>query len=257
MLHTSDVTQGVRQDDWFTTIDLKDVYFHIFIAPHHRQFLSLRLRREGLPVLRLAVRDFCGTQSFHKINHSSTVPASEQWHAHLPLPGRLAHLLAVKSGCAQRLGSANLNQAWAHCELCKELTYTQSEDCVYRQPTGLSTDEGSPITASGGRHCPTFTAVSEGPHSAVQIISGTTRHTHSGFISSVFGPPHVATSSGLDEQPWIAFSTPQTQTGKGHCGLREMLTSLEPRREQISTTVGLPEAHGPQNYRNSTQMCWS
>lgn len=39
MLRTTDVIQGVRQDDWFTTIDLKDAYFHVPIAGPHQQFL--------------------------------------------------------------------------------------------------------------------------------------------------------------------------------------------------------------------------
>ncbi|XP_073732565.1 uncharacterized protein [Misgurnus anguillicaudatus] len=39
MLHTVDVLQSIQEGDWFTTIDLKDAYFHVPIVPHHRQFL--------------------------------------------------------------------------------------------------------------------------------------------------------------------------------------------------------------------------
>lgn len=39
MLRTKEVLHSIRKNDWFTTIDLKDAYFHVPIAPHHRQFL--------------------------------------------------------------------------------------------------------------------------------------------------------------------------------------------------------------------------
>lgn len=39
MLRTVDVLQAVAREDWFTSVDLKDAYFHVPIAPHHRQFL--------------------------------------------------------------------------------------------------------------------------------------------------------------------------------------------------------------------------
>lgn len=39
MLRTAEVLQAVAQGDWFTSIDLKDAYFHVPIAPHHRRFL--------------------------------------------------------------------------------------------------------------------------------------------------------------------------------------------------------------------------
>lgn len=39
MLTTADVLQSVTQGEWFTSVDLKDAYFHVPVAPRHRQFL--------------------------------------------------------------------------------------------------------------------------------------------------------------------------------------------------------------------------
>ncbi|XP_029441848.1 LOW QUALITY PROTEIN: uncharacterized protein LOC115081559 [Rhinatrema bivittatum] len=39
MLRTVDVLQTITPGDWFTSVDLKDAYFHVPVAPHHRQFL--------------------------------------------------------------------------------------------------------------------------------------------------------------------------------------------------------------------------
>lgn len=40
MLRVKDVLQAVEPGMWFTSVDLKDAYFHIPIAPHHRRFLQ-------------------------------------------------------------------------------------------------------------------------------------------------------------------------------------------------------------------------
>ena len=39
MLRTKDVTQSVTRHAWFTSVDLKDAYFHVPIARDHRRFL--------------------------------------------------------------------------------------------------------------------------------------------------------------------------------------------------------------------------
>ncbi|XP_074544637.1 uncharacterized protein LOC141804210 [Halichoeres trimaculatus] len=44
MLTTADVLHTVAQGDWFTSIDLKDAYFHIPIAWAHRRFLRFAYR---------------------------------------------------------------------------------------------------------------------------------------------------------------------------------------------------------------------
>ena len=47
MLRTVDVLQSVSAGDWFTCIDLKDAYFHVPVAPHHRQFLRFAFRGQA------------------------------------------------------------------------------------------------------------------------------------------------------------------------------------------------------------------
>ncbi|KAL0186275.1 hypothetical protein M9458_017945, partial [Cirrhinus mrigala] len=46
MLTLKQILSHVRPGDWFLTLDLKDAYFHIQIAPHHRRFL--RFAFEGV-----------------------------------------------------------------------------------------------------------------------------------------------------------------------------------------------------------------
>ncbi len=39
MITLKQILAQIRPGDWFASVDLKDVYFHIQIAPHHRRFL--------------------------------------------------------------------------------------------------------------------------------------------------------------------------------------------------------------------------
>lgn len=47
VLRTADVLQVVSEGDWFTSVDLKDAYFHVPVAPHHRQFLRFAFKGQA------------------------------------------------------------------------------------------------------------------------------------------------------------------------------------------------------------------
>ncbi|KAL0190072.1 hypothetical protein M9458_017171, partial [Cirrhinus mrigala] len=47
MLTVSQVVSQIRPEDWFVTIDLKDMYFHVSILPQHRKFLKFAFRGEA------------------------------------------------------------------------------------------------------------------------------------------------------------------------------------------------------------------
>lgn len=44
MLTTAGVLEAIREGEWFTSIDLKDAYFHVPIFPGHRRFLRFAYR---------------------------------------------------------------------------------------------------------------------------------------------------------------------------------------------------------------------
>ncbi len=46
MITLKQILSQIRTGDWFCSLDLKDAYFHIQIAPHHRRFL--RFAFEGV-----------------------------------------------------------------------------------------------------------------------------------------------------------------------------------------------------------------
>ncbi len=46
MITLKQILSQIRPGDWFMSLDLKDAYFHIQVAPHHRRFL--RFAFEGM-----------------------------------------------------------------------------------------------------------------------------------------------------------------------------------------------------------------
>ncbi len=72
MITSKQILSQICPGDWFFSIDLKDTYFHIQIAPHHRRFL--RFAFEGVA--------YHGCGSF---------PAETDGNPHPELPRRLAH----------------------------------------------------------------------------------------------------------------------------------------------------------------------
>jgi len=47
MIHTKMVMQAIRAGEWFTSLDLKDAYFHVPICPEHRPFLRFAFQGQA------------------------------------------------------------------------------------------------------------------------------------------------------------------------------------------------------------------
>ena len=47
MLTTAQILESVERGEWFTTVDLKDAYFHVPICPEHRPFLRFAFQGQA------------------------------------------------------------------------------------------------------------------------------------------------------------------------------------------------------------------
>ncbi len=67
--------RAIRPRDWFSSMDLKDTYFHIQIAPLSAQMLSeVCIRRHSIPILCTPVRDGFGPRTFSKCMGAALSP---------------------------------------------------------------------------------------------------------------------------------------------------------------------------------------
>lgn len=84
MLSTADVLRSVARNVWFTSVDLKEAYFHVPIAPHHRQFLLQRLPLavQGVPIQSLPL-----TTCVHQMCVGGPCTPAISGHEGVAIPG--------------------------------------------------------------------------------------------------------------------------------------------------------------------------
>ncbi len=79
------------------SLDLKDAYFHIQIAPHHRRFL--RFAFEGVAYQYTVLPLGClWAPVLYKVHGRGSFPSETDGNLHSQLPRRLAHSAPVKGG---------------------------------------------------------------------------------------------------------------------------------------------------------------
>ena len=136
--------------EWFASIDLKDAYFHVPIAPHHRQFLQFAFQGHHfhfrvLPFgLSLPPRVFtrCVTAAFSPL----------QLRGMKILPGRLAGLCAISTSGDPGHSDSPLacGPAQSQSECPKELPGSLTEYTLSGGDSGCYCHEGLSITSVCG-----------------------------------------------------------------------------------------------------------
>lgn len=87
MPRTADVVlQSVSKKDWFMSIDLKDAYFHVPLAP------PFCVQGTGIPVSGTPIRVLTRSRDLCEVHCRSTLPSSGQGHADSSLLGRLVDM---------------------------------------------------------------------------------------------------------------------------------------------------------------------
>ncbi len=136
MITLKQILGQIRPGDWFASVDLKDAYFHIQIAPHHRRFL--RFAFEGT-AYQYSVLPFGLAQG-----ERDTLPQ---------LSGRLADFSSVLGHATQphRLAAYSLGVPRAMCKHAKEHPRPESVHNISGSLHGLPGNESLPLVGTHGR----------------------------------------------------------------------------------------------------------
>ncbi len=146
MITLKQILAQIRPGDWFASVDLKDAYFHIQIAPHHRWFL--RFAFEG------TAYQYSVLPSIFKVRGCSTFPPQGERDAHPQLSGRLADFSSVPGHATQpyRLAAYSLGVPRAMCKQAKEHPRPESVHYISGSLHGLPENESLPLARTRGGH---------------------------------------------------------------------------------------------------------
>ncbi|KAK0155753.1 hypothetical protein N1851_001746 [Merluccius polli] len=140
MLRTAEVLQAIKPGDWFTSIDLKDAYFHIPMARRHRQAVpAVCIRRPGLSIQGAPIRAALSPMQAKGLR---ILPYLDDWLI-----------------CAQTRESA-VHETAALLSHVTQLGLTVNYDKCYLTPNqvvvflgmALPADDGLPVVAAGRQH---------------------------------------------------------------------------------------------------------
>lgn len=84
MLSTADVLQAVMRHSWFMSIDLKDMYFHVPIALHHRQYLRFAFESKAYQFKVLPFGLSLAPRVFRRCRHATLAPTQARSMQILP-----------------------------------------------------------------------------------------------------------------------------------------------------------------------------
>ncbi len=98
MITLKQILSQICPGDWFMLLDLKDVYFHILIAPHHRLFLRFPFEGVAYQYKVLPFGLSLAPRTFTQCMDAAFSPSETVGNPHTPLPRRLAHFGPVYQG---------------------------------------------------------------------------------------------------------------------------------------------------------------
>ncbi len=79
MITLKQILSQIRTEDWFCSLDLKDAYFHIQIAPHHRRFLRFAFEGVAYQYTVLPFGLSLAPRTFTKCMDAALSPLRQEW----------------------------------------------------------------------------------------------------------------------------------------------------------------------------------
>ncbi len=126
MITLKQILTQICPGDWFMSLDLKDTYCHIQVAPPSQTILEIRIRRGGISIQGPAVWAVPGSPHFYTMHGCGSLPSATDGDPHTQLPRWLGHSGSVAGGfnIAQDPPPQPLRLPGAQDQLCQEHTVT-------------------------------------------------------------------------------------------------------------------------------------
>ncbi len=154
MITLKQILAQIRPGDWFASVDLKDAYFHIQIAPHHRRFLRFAFENTAYQYSVLPFGLALAPRTFSKCVDAALSPLRASGMRILNYLDDWLILAQSRGHATQpyRLAAYSLGVPRAMCKQAKEHSRPESVHYVSGSLHGLPGNESPPLARALGGH---------------------------------------------------------------------------------------------------------
>ncbi len=245
MITLKQILSQICTGDWFCSLDLKDAYFHIQIAPHHRRFLRFAFEGVAYQYTVLPFGLSLAPRTFTKCMDAALSPLRQMGIRILNYPRRLAHSGPVRGGTTftQNPHPQPHRAPGAQGQFRQKRTVSQPTSIVPGYSSGLSSHESGDSTRTRSGHSETRGHLQERHRSPTQSVSENAGPHGRSIASVTAGPaPHAPPSTLVEttgSTQRMASWTPAYQGESGLCN------SPDPLEEPTVDGEGRGHGVGP------------
>ncbi len=198
MITLKQILSQIRTEDWFCSLDLKDAYFHIQIAPHHRRFLRFAFEGVAYQYTVLPFGLSLAPRTFTKCMDAALSPLRQMG---IRILNYLDDWLILAQSEVELLSHRTLILSHLEClglrvNFAKKRTVSQPMNIVPGYSSGLSSHESGDSARTRSGHSETLGHLQERHRSPTQSVSKNAGPYGRSIASVTAGPaPHAPPST--------------------------------------------------------------
>ncbi len=198
MITLKQIPSQIRTGDWFCSLDLKDAYFHIQIAPHHRRFLRFAFKGVAYQYAVLPFGLSLAPRTFTKCMDAALSPLRQMG---IRILNYLDDWLILAQSEVELLSHrtlilSHLERLGLRVNFAKKRTVSQPTSIVPGYSSGLSSHESGDSARTRSGHSETRGHLQERHRSPTQSVSENAGPHGRSIASVTAGPaPHAPPST--------------------------------------------------------------
>ncbi len=246
MITLKQIPSQIRTGDWFCSLDLKDAYLHIQIAPHHRRFLRFAFKGVAYQYAVLPFGLSLAPRTFTKCMDAALSPLRQMG---IRILNYLDDWLILAQSEVELLSHrtlilSHLERLGLRVNFAKKRTVSQPTSIVPGYSSGLSSHESGDSARMRSGHSETRGHLQERHRSPTQSVSENAGPHGRSIASVTAGPaPHAPPSTLVETTGSTQRMASRTPAYQGESGLCD---SPHPLEEPTMDEEGHGHGVGPQ-----------